>query len=68
MIAAWYFLHQDEEYPATKFDAFDQNDEVSNKHVNVQADHYRLVREIGAAGMVLLKSQNGALPLNKPSY
>jgi beta-glucosidase len=38
MIAAWYFLHQDEEYPATNFDAFDQNDEVSNKHVNVQAD------------------------------
>ncbi|KAG2749045.1 hypothetical protein P692DRAFT_201805432 [Suillus brevipes Sb2] len=28
MIAAWYFLHQDEEYPATKFDAFDQNDEA----------------------------------------
>jgi beta-glucosidase len=66
IIAAWYFLHQDEEYPATNFNAFDQNDEVNNKHVNVQADHYRLVREIGAAGMVLLKNQNGALPLNKP--
>ncbi|KAG1807782.1 glycoside hydrolase family 3 protein [Suillus subaureus] len=66
IIAAWYFLHQDEEYPATNFNSYDQNDEVNNKHVNVQADHYRIVREIGAAGTVLLKNTNGALPLNKP--
>ncbi|KAG2344292.1 glycoside hydrolase family 3 protein [Suillus weaverae] len=66
IIAAWYFLHQDEDYPATNFNTFNQNDEVNNKHVNVQADHYRLVREIGAAGTVLLKNTNGALPLNKP--
>ncbi|KAG2032842.1 glycoside hydrolase family 3 protein [Suillus americanus] len=66
IIAAWYFLHQDEEYPATNFNSNDPNDEVNNKHVNVQADHYRIVREIGAAGTVLLKNTNGALPLNKP--
>ncbi|KAG2065205.1 glycoside hydrolase family 3 protein [Suillus decipiens] len=66
IVAAWYFLHQDEDYPVTNFNLFDQNDEVNNKHVNVQADHYRLVREIGAAGTVLLKNTNGALPLNKP--
>ncbi|KAG1742563.1 glycoside hydrolase family 3 protein [Suillus lakei] len=51
IIAAWYFLHQDEGYPATNFHA---------------ADHYKLVREIGAAGTILLKNKNGALPLNKP--
>ncbi|KAG1762841.1 glycoside hydrolase family 3 protein [Suillus occidentalis] len=66
IIAGWYFLHQDEAYPATNFHAFNPNDEVNNKHVNVQADHYKLVREIGAAGTVLLKNTNGALPLNKP--
>ncbi|KAJ8587371.1 glycoside hydrolase family 3 protein [Rhizopogon salebrosus TDB-379] len=66
IIAAWYFLHQDENYPATNFNAFNQSDEVNNKHVNVQADHYKLVREIGAAGTVLLKNDNGTLPLNKP--
>ncbi|KAG1850300.1 glycoside hydrolase superfamily [Suillus tomentosus] len=66
IIAAWYFLHQDEAYPATNFNAFNSNDEVNNKHVNVQADHYKLVREIDAAGTVLLKNVNGALPLNKP--
>ncbi|KAG1740481.1 glycoside hydrolase [Suillus paluster] len=56
----------DEDYPATNFDAFNPNDEVTNKHVNVQADYYKFVREIGAAGTVLLKNSNGALPLNKP--
>lgn len=35
--------------------------------VDVQDDHYKLVRQIGAAGSVLLKNMNGALPLNKPS-
>ncbi|KAG1747118.1 glycoside hydrolase family 3 protein [Suillus paluster] len=66
IVAAWYYLHQDENYPATNLNAFNANDEVNNKHANVQADHYKLVRQIGAAGMVLLKNQNGALPLNKP--
>lgn len=27
---------------------------------------YRLIRQIGAAGTVLLKNKNNALPLNKP--
>ncbi|KAG2152791.1 glycoside hydrolase family 3 protein [Suillus clintonianus] len=66
IIAAWYYLHQDEDYPATNFNLFNPNDEVNNKHVNVQSDHYKLVREIGAAGTVLLKNKDGALPLNKP--
>ncbi|KAG1735614.1 uncharacterized protein EDB91DRAFT_1083699 [Suillus paluster] len=66
IIAGWYFLHQDEDYPATNFNTFNPTDEATNKHVNVQADHYKLVREIGAAGTVLLKNTNGTLPLNKP--
>ncbi|KAG1821964.1 glycoside hydrolase family 3 C-terminal domain-containing protein [Suillus subaureus] len=66
IIAAWYFLHQDETYPVTNFSAFSPNDEATNQHVNVQADHYTLVREIGAAGTVLLNNENDTLPLNKP--
>lgn len=37
-----------------------------NWHVDVQADHAKLIREIGSASTVLLKNVNKALPLNKP--
>ncbi|EFP74048.2 uncharacterized protein PGTG_00004 [Puccinia graminis f. sp. tritici CRL 75-36-700-3] len=37
-----------------------------NKHVNVQADHYKLIREIGAASTILLKNTNHTLPLKSP--
>merc|ERR1712093_484720 len=37
-----------------------------NYHVNVQADHARLCREIAGASTVLLKNVNNALPLKKP--
>ncbi|KAG1736017.1 hypothetical protein EDB19DRAFT_1910460 [Suillus lakei] len=61
IIAAWYFLHQDEGYPATNFNVFSQNDEATNNHAKVQADHYKLVGDIGAAGTVLFKNTNGAV-------
>ncbi|KAH8814936.1 putative beta-glucosidase A [Xylogone sp. PMI_703] len=37
-----------------------------NWHVNVQADHAKLIREIGGASTVLLKNTDKVLPLNKP--
>lgn len=37
-----------------------------NRHVDVQADHGALIREIGAKATVLLKNIGGALPLTKP--
>ena len=49
------------------FNAFDMTDPATNAHVDVQADHYKVVREIGAAGTVLLKNVAGALPLKKPN-
>ncbi|KAJ7603998.1 glycoside hydrolase family 3 protein [Mycena polygramma] len=67
IIAGWYFLHQDAgDYPATNFDAFNPANEETNEHVDVQEDHCKVVREIGAASTVLLKNTNGALPLKKP--
>jgi hypothetical protein len=60
-------VHQDAgNYPTTNFDAFNPASEETNEHVDVQEDHYKVVREIGAASTVLLKNQNGALPLTKP--
>jgi beta-glucosidase len=37
-----------------------------NYHVNVQADHAKLIREIGGASTVLLKNTGHTLPLKKP--
>ncbi|OCH90099.1 hypothetical protein OBBRIDRAFT_627233 [Obba rivulosa] len=66
ILASWYFLGQDEpNYPPVSFNAFNNNDPATNQHVDVQQDHFTVVREIGAAGTALLKN-NGVLPLNKP--
>ncbi|KAF5333925.1 hypothetical protein D9758_017474 [Tetrapyrgos nigripes] len=54
ILAAWYLAHQDSpSYPTTNFNAFNIPDEATNERVNVQADHYKIVREIGRAGIVL---------------
>ncbi|KAF5342976.1 hypothetical protein D9758_013665 [Tetrapyrgos nigripes] len=58
ILAAWYLAHQDSpSYPSTNFNAFNIPDEATNERVNVQADHYKIVREIGRAGIVLLKNE-----------
>lgn len=64
IISAWYFLHQDEGYPNVTVSSFNFYSPL-NREVNAQSDHYLIVREIGAAGTVLLKNE-GALPLYKP--
>ena len=38
-----------------------------NKHVNVQANHAELIREVAAKSTVLLKNERGALPLRRPA-
>ena len=67
ILAGWYFLGQDSpSYPQVNFNAFYPDDEATNERVDVQDDHYKVVREIGAASTVLLKNVRGALPLRKP--
>ena len=48
--------------------AQDPNNRITtiNKHVNVQANHKQLIRQIGGASTVLLKNTKKALPLKKP--
>ncbi|KAG0701012.1 glycoside hydrolase superfamily [Suillus ampliporus] len=64
IIAAWYYMHQDENYPNVTVSSFDLYNPI-NQEVNAQSDHYTIVRKIGAAGTVLLKNE-GVLPLHKP--
>ncbi|CAE6430921.1 unnamed protein product [Rhizoctonia solani] len=65
IVAAWYLVGQDKGYPDVSFDSFRPQDPI-NKHVDVQEDHCKLVREMGAASTVLLKNVNDTLPLKKP--
>ncbi|TFY68115.1 hypothetical protein EVJ58_g1194 [Rhodofomes roseus] len=66
ILTSYYLLGQDENYPNVSFNAFNPYDTEHNLNVDVQADHYQIVREIGAQGAVLLKNTNNALPLNAP--
>ncbi|KAL1729777.1 glycoside hydrolase family 3 protein [Schizophyllum commune] len=65
ILAAWYLLGQDEGYPETNIWAWDLND-PRNLHVDVQADHASLIREIADASTILLKNENSTLPLSAP--
>jgi len=66
ILASWYLLEQDSpSYPPTNFDAFNPDSEETNSHVDVQDDHYKLVRKLGSASAVLLKNERGTLPLGK---
>ncbi|KAJ7120054.1 beta-glucosidase [Mycena epipterygia] len=66
-LAAWYKMGQDRDYPDVNFSQLTEatylNGELVNEHVNVQGDHYKLIREIGAASAILLKNTEGTLPL-----
>lgn len=60
ILTPWYLLGQDSGFPAVNFNAFNAG---QDKGVNVEADHYKVIRSVGAASAVLLKNTNGALPL-----
>ncbi|KAJ7745226.1 glycoside hydrolase superfamily [Mycena maculata] len=66
-IASWYKMGQDSDYPDVNFSQLTEatflNGELVNEHVNVQDNHYKLIREIGAASTILLKNTDNALPL-----
>ncbi|KDN47766.1 glycoside hydrolase family 3 protein [Tilletiaria anomala UBC 951] len=67
ILAGWYLLGQDQNYPTPNFDAFASQNATDQEHINVMAtSHSRTARHIVAAGTVVLKNKNHALPLNKP--
>lgn len=62
--AAYYYLDQDKDFPAPGvYSNLDKHDPI-----DAQFDHASLIREIGAAGTVLVKNKNNALPLQKPRF
>ncbi|KAH8999621.1 beta-glucosidase [Lactarius hatsudake] len=65
ILASWFFLGQTN-FTQPNFNANEPLDGATNQHVNVQADHATLVRQIDAASMILLKNDDYTLPLKKP--
>lgn len=64
ILAAWYFLGQDQSYP-TASGWTSWNGGVGGP--NVQGSHKTIARAVARDGIVLLKNTNNALPLKKPA-
>ncbi|TVY84071.1 putative beta-glucosidase M [Lachnellula suecica] len=63
-MASFYYLGQNDSFP--KASIFSPG--VQHPILDVQGDHSKTIREIGAAGHVLVKNVNKTLPLQKPRY
>lgn len=62
--AAWYKVGQDKHFPELQFDFYN----VSNSPiVDVQGDHRKNIRALGAASAVLLRNEDNILPLQPSS-
>ncbi|KAI9251582.1 glycoside hydrolase superfamily [Sporodiniella umbellata] len=59
IVATWFRFRQDEDFPDVSLDSFNIH---KAPDVDVQSDHYKLVRELGASSTVLLRN-SGILPL-----
>ena len=64
LLAAYYYLKQDESN--LKPSVYPYN--VKHDIIDVTEDHASLIREIGAAGTVLVKNVNKTLPLRNPRF
>lgn len=62
IMAPYFLLGQDKNFPAVNFDFRDIN---RGSHVDVQGDHAKVIRKVGADSNVLLKNVGSFLPFNK---
>ncbi|SPN99266.1 probable beta-glucosidase 1 precursor [Cephalotrichum gorgonifer] len=77
IVATWYHLGQDKDYPEPNFSTATRDREgllypaafpfsptgVVNEFVNVQGEHYRIARQVAQDGITLLKNEGQLLPL-----
>ncbi|CUA77162.1 beta-glucosidase [Rhizoctonia solani] len=77
ILTPYYALGQDKGFPAVQYNTsgIGSNSYVGttpgNTHVNVQADHYKIIRKIGEDSATLLKNvrtNGGGLPLKKSKF
>ena len=73
----WYQLGQDQDYPLPNFSANTADATglcypaalfsptcITNEYVNVQADHFKVARNVSREAITLLKNTNNTLPLS----
>ncbi|KAL0264437.1 hypothetical protein SLS55_000387 [Diplodia seriata] len=78
IVAAWYQVGQDQDYPDINFSTWTEDAEgllypgalisptrVVNEFVDVQDDHAAVVRNISTEAVTMLKNDNGTLPLKE---
>lgn len=66
VLAGYYLVGQDKDFPKTNFNFWDINDPMTNAHVDATKNHSIIARDVVNAGTVLLKNKNETLPLKKP--
>lgn len=66
ILAWWYFFSQDSGYSEASFDSRYTLDDTKNEHVYLREDHRKVIREIAAITIVLLRNTGGAPSLKKP--
>ncbi|ORZ01292.1 beta-glucosidase [Syncephalastrum racemosum] len=62
IVATYYKMGQDANFPRI---SINQANRTEAPFVDVQGDHAKLVRQMGAEAVVLLRNKNGILPLSK---
>lgn len=78
IVASWYQMGQDQDYPDPNFSTWTDNAEgllypgalispsgVVNEFVDVQGDHAAIVRTISTEAVTLLKNENATLPIKE---
>ena len=64
VLATYHFVGQNKNFPKNQVYAYTEQHPI----VDVRANHAKLIREIGAAGHVILKNSNNTLPFVKPRF
>ncbi|KAB5547319.1 beta-glucosidase [Coniochaeta sp. 2T2.1] len=77
IVAAWFQMRQDKDYPPPNFSSNTHDRTgplypaavfsptgVVNQYVNVQADHYKVARQVAQDAITLLKNDDNLLPLS----
>ncbi|CAE6445428.1 unnamed protein product [Rhizoctonia solani] len=77
ILTPYYALGQDKDFPAVQYNTSGIGAQTylalnpGNTNVNVQADHYKLIRKIGEESATLLKNERsggGGIPLKKSKF